>query len=119
MERGQLSSAALGAIGSEPLILSAITVSELLHGVHRADKKHRLKRETFVEMILAEARTLDFDTRVARVHAQLSAVLAASGTPIGAHDLQIGSTAIAFGLKILTRNVRDFVRIPGCDVVTI
>ena len=119
IERGELSIASLGAIENSPLLLSAVSVSELLHGVHRADEKHRMKREAFVEMILNEARTLDFDTRVARVHARLSATLAASGTMIGAHDLQIGSTAIAHGLKILTRNPRDFVRIPGCEVVTV
>jgi tRNA(fMet)-specific endonuclease VapC len=119
IERGQLSSTALGVIGGQSLILSAITVSELLHGVHRADAARRLKREAFVERILAEARTLDFDTQVARVHAKLSAALATSGTLIGAHDLQIASTAIAHGLSVLTRNPRDFIRIPGCDVVTV
>ena len=119
MERGRLSPAALGPRSNSPLVLSAVTVSELLHGVHRADDRNRGRREAFVEMILDQATTLAFDTRVARVHARLSAALAASGTPIGAHDLQIGSTAIAYGLKILTCNERDFLRIPGCEVVPI
>ncbi|MDX2021269.1 MAG: PIN domain-containing protein [Deltaproteobacteria bacterium] len=119
MERGQLSLSELGSIADAPLVLSAISVSELLHGVHRADAKHRMRRAAFVEMILEDAITLAFDTRVARVHAHLSAALARSGTPIGAHDLQIGSTAVAHGLKVVTRKPRDFVRIPGCEVVTI
>ncbi|MCG5056132.1 MAG: PIN domain-containing protein [Myxococcales bacterium] len=119
LERGQLSAKDFGNLGKSLLVLSAITVSELLHGVHRADESRRLKREAFVESILTRARTLDFDMAAARVHAQLSAALAASGTSIGAHDLLIGSTAVAYGLRLLTRKPKDFGRIPGLKVATV
>lgn len=37
----------------KPFGISLVTVSELLHGVHRADsKKRRLKREAFVEKVI-------------------------------------------------------------------
>ncbi|MBL7179625.1 MAG: PIN domain-containing protein [Desulfobacterales bacterium] len=39
--------------GDEPFGISIITVSELLHGVHRADsEKRRLKRESYVEKVI-------------------------------------------------------------------
>jgi tRNA(fMet)-specific endonuclease VapC len=119
LERGKLSDETLTATAHEAVMLSAVTVSELLHGVYRADSARRLKREAFVEGILASATILPFDTRVARVHARLSVALAISGLTVGAHDLLIGSTAVAHGLPIVTANVRDFRRIPELDVIAV
>ncbi|MBI3977029.1 MAG: hypothetical protein HY331_02475 [Chloroflexi bacterium] len=42
--------------------------------------------------------------------------LAATGQPVGAHDLLIGAAALAHGYTVLTENVRDFRRIPGLTV---
>ncbi len=38
---------------TEEVGIAAITASELLHGVHRATPKHRVRREAFVEGVLA------------------------------------------------------------------
>lgn len=51
--------------------LSAITASEMLHGVHRATTKHRARREAFVEGLLAQIPVLPFDFVAARIHARL------------------------------------------------
>ena len=53
-ERGHLTlEEAIIGQEDEPIALSAITASELLHGVHRAaDPARRLQREQFVETIL-------------------------------------------------------------------
>jgi tRNA(fMet)-specific endonuclease VapC len=97
--------------------LAAITASELLTGVHRADTPERaLRREAYVESILEAVPVLPFDLRVARVHARLSAELARSGRRIGAHDLEIAATALAHGQPVLTANPRDFARVPGLAV---
>ena len=70
--------------------ISAITVSELLVGVHRADSDaRRARRSAFVEAILAQLPALDFTTETARVHAGLFATLSQQGQMIGAHDLDL------------------------------
>jgi predicted nucleic acid-binding protein len=52
--------------------IAAITVSELLHGVHRADTAvRRGQREHFVEEALAVFSVLAFDLETARVHGRL------------------------------------------------
>lgn len=38
----------------EDLFISAVTASELLHGVHRAAPERRAKRESFVEAVFRE-----------------------------------------------------------------
>ena len=96
---------------------TSITASELLHGVHRADEKHRPRREAFVEAALEAFPAIPFDLRAARVHAQLWAHLSASGKDIGVHDRLIAATALAHGWRLVTANVRHFRQVPGLDVI--
>ncbi len=100
--------------------ISAVTVSELLHGVHRAvDGARRTQRSAFVEHILAELEMLPATVEVARIHADLWAQLEARGEAIGAHDLWIAATALAYGMRIATANAREFARVPGLDVLAV
>ena len=97
--------------------ISAITCSELLIGVHRANTSaRRARRSAYVEALLARLPTLAFDATVARTHAQLLAALPRNVT-LGAHDLIIGATGLAHGFAVLTANVADFGRMPGVVVV--
>ena len=105
------------SVPDEPVALSAITASELLAGVHRADSQHRrLRREVFVTAVLASMPVVPFDLGIARVHALLWSQLSGSGRLIGTHDLLIAATAVALGWSVLTDNVREFGRVPGLEV---
>lgn len=98
--------------------LSAITASEILHGVHRADDAARhSRREAFVETLLSRFPVLAFDMAAARVHARLWAQLAGDGVTVGAHDLLIAATAMAKGLDVVTRDERSFPKIPGLSFI--
>ena len=94
-----------------PVYVAAITASELLHGVHRAEGQRARDRERFVEEILRSTSVLPFDLSCARVHAALWATLEASGNRIGPHDLQIAATGVAFGHEIATLNRSEFERV--------
>jgi tRNA(fMet)-specific endonuclease VapC len=101
----------------EPYGISVITVSELLHGVHRADsEKRRLGREAFVERVIELFPAYPFDLNAARIYARIWANFVKKGTAIGAHDLVIGATCISLGYAVLTSDVRDFERIPGLKI---
>ncbi len=117
-ERGRLSlTKHLTEQKDEPVALSALTASELLHGVHRASTPdHRIQRERFVEAILTRFPVVEFGLETARVHARLWAELLARGEPVGAHDLLIGATAITIDFQVATVNARDFQRIPGLRI---
>jgi tRNA(fMet)-specific endonuclease VapC len=117
-ERGRLALAErIRGHEREPIAISAITASELLHGVHRAgDPRRQARRAQFVEAILARLPVVEFGLEAARTHAQLWAELVARGQAVGAHDLIIGATAIAMDFQVATANARDFGRIPGLRV---
>ena len=100
------------------VFISALTVSELLVGVHRADTElRRVQRTAFVEAVLRGISVLDFTSEVARVHAELHAELLRQGQLIGAHDLIIAATARMHDLSLLTDNVAEFSRVPGLKVI--
>ena len=101
----------------EEVGIPAITASELLHGVHRADAAHRGAREAFVEAVLVAFPPLPFDLLCARAHARLWAELAVRGGDIGPHDRIVAATAIATGWRLATTNVRHFERVAGLRVV--
>ena len=105
------------AVGDEPWAISVVTVSELLHGVHRAEGDIRVRRRAWVEELLVGTEAIPITMSVARVHAELWSSLAGAGRAIGQHDLWIGATALTHGLGIVTRNRRDFERLPGLRVV--
>ncbi|HDI60063.1 MAG TPA: type II toxin-antitoxin system VapC family toxin [Desulfobacteraceae bacterium] len=99
---------------SFPFGISAVTVSELLHGVYRADSEARKRhRSAFVEKVIDIFPVFIFDTQVARIYADIWASLQKKGVIIGAHDMMIGATAIANGFSVATFNPRYFSRIAG------
>lgn len=101
----------------EPFGISVVTVSELLHGVHRADsEKRRLMRSAFVEKIIQTFPLYPFDLNASRIYAKLWANFAKKGVTIGAHDLMIASTAIALGFSVVTADVRDYGKVKEVSV---
>jgi predicted nucleic acid-binding protein len=117
-ERGHLDLAQVMArYAEEDVAISAITASELLHGVQRAKTvAQRHRRQAFVEGLLAQLPVIAFDLTVARVHASLWADLAKRGAAVGERDLMIGATAIATDYGIATRDERSFPKMPGLRV---
>jgi tRNA(fMet)-specific endonuclease VapC len=112
-ERGKLALAdRLVAVANDGVWISAVTASEMLHGVHRArTQAQRSKRDQFVEWVLREIPVAEFGLSEARVHAELWAGLLGRGQVIGAHDLMIAATALALGFRLATANRRNFGRV--------
>jgi predicted nucleic acid-binding protein len=113
-----------GALGRVPRdgehSVSVITVSELLHGIHRAGEgARRTQRQVFVEQVLTELESLPITPEAARVHAEIWAQLEAAGEIIGMHDLWIAATALIHGLQVATTNAKDFERVPGLSVLAV
>lgn len=110
----------LAAHPDEDCFLSAVTVSELWHGVERATpplrKTHRM--QTVTEW-LADFSVLHFDADVARTHARIWADLEVRGTMIGPHDLQIAATALHHGHALATLNGQEFQRVSGLQLVDV
>jgi tRNA(fMet)-specific endonuclease VapC len=119
VERGNLDlNGLLARHGDSEILLSSITVAELLHGVYRARTvEQRTRRENIIEHWLTDFPVVSFDLPIARVHARLGAHLASRGVIIGAHDLQIAATALALDASLATRDERSFPKIRGLKLL--
>ncbi len=114
-ERGRLDiTTRVAESGSSQFFLSVISVSELLHGVHRAnDPAIKDRRLASTEYWITELPVIPIDLAIARTHAALWAKLEVSGQVIGIHDLWLAATCLNHQLGIVTHNVREFDRVPG------
>ena len=61
---------------------------------------------------------LAFDPGDARQAGEIRGGLAAAGTPIGPYDVLIAGQARARGITLVTRNAREFSRVPALTVET-
>jgi len=104
----------------EAFFIAAITASELLHGVQRADTpERREQRSSRVEAILQKLPVIDFDLTTARRHAFLWADLQTRRQLIGPHDMLIAATALERGHELVTLNYDEFARVQGVTVVDV
>jgi tRNA(fMet)-specific endonuclease VapC len=93
------------------LYVSTVTVGELYTWALRAAAPP--KRLMAVLDLLRDVTILDVDHFVARKFGETHAALLDAGNPKPSTDLLIASTAIAYGLTLVTHNTKDFVGIPG------
>jgi tRNA(fMet)-specific endonuclease VapC len=100
------------------LLVTTITLSELLHGAHRAEADDlRDKRFRFAAMMERDYCMLPFGVRKARNHAALTTEMQQLGISSGAHDMLIGAIARCHGHSVSTLNVAEFARMPGILVM--
>ena len=108
------------ATGDQEAALSAIGLTELIHGIYRANTAEvRLRRESFISELLADLTVYPFSKETALLAGKLDGEQQSRGTVIPFGDLLIGATALSLGYSVLTANLRDFQRIPGLKVVSL
>ena len=93
------------------MAISAITLSELLHGVEKsADPERNLAA---VENFCSRLDVLAFGPKASLHSGQIRAGLERQGLPIGVNDLHIAAHARSEGLTLVSNNLREFQRVDG------
>ena len=100
----------LAGNASAKLYITFTIAGELAAGMGR---EHRAHWEEFLRSFVV----LPCNPDVSWEYGQTYRYLKANGLLIGANDLWIGATALAFDQPLVTRNVARFRRIPGLSVV--
>lgn len=96
----------------ETLYTTTINIAELYHGAHAS--KNSSQAISRIEKIVSRFATLNFDFDSAKMWGKLAEQLKSSS--IGELDLFIASIALANKQTLLTRNVKQFERVPGLIV---
>lgn len=98
----------------DELALCSIVKAELLYGARRS--AHVDENLDKLQRFFEPFASLPFDDEAAARYGLLRAQLSAAGTPIGGNDLLIAATALANDATLVTRNTREFRRVPGLRV---
>jgi tRNA(fMet)-specific endonuclease VapC len=97
--------------------VAAITVAELWHGVERATGAHRVKRQQYLQTVLAALPVIAYTEQTAREHARIWAELESAGRMIGFYDVIVAATALERGSDVATFNRRHFAQVKGLRVI--
>ena len=103
----------LQALSPADVGVPAIVEYELRYGILRLPQEAASPRLAALAALLRPMRVLSFDSECASHAAHIRAELEDSGMPIGPHDTLIAATALRHQAALVTRNVREFARVPG------
>jgi tRNA(fMet)-specific endonuclease VapC len=104
----------IDAIDPKLLQISSLSLFEIEFGLARSTRPAPLR--LFIEDARRRHALLPLDAQSA-VHAgRLRQALHQKGTPIGPYDLLIAGSGLAHNLIVVTRNIREFARVPGLRV---
>ena len=104
--------------GDQEAALSAIGLTELIHGLYRAKTPaQRLRRQSFLDELLRDMTVYPYTKESALLAGKLDGEQQTKGVVIPFGDLLIGATALSLGFSVLTENLRHFQKIPGLSVI--
>src|ERR1700738_523189 len=103
------------AVPPREIALPAIVAYEVWVGVLGSQNAKR--RQSQYEQFLSVIEVIAFDLGISRRAAELRHGLQRRGESIGPLDMLIAGTALACGAALVTRNVKEFGRIAGLEVV--
>ena len=100
---------AVGDIG-----ISVMTLAELEYGVSKSGRPAR-NREA-LDQFISPLEVAPFDRQATAAYGKLRTTLEKNGRTIGSMDLLIAAHALSLDVRLITRNIREFGRVPGLRI---
>ena len=91
------------------IVIPTIVMHEIFYGAFKSTRAAL----NLAKVDALRFAVIDFDKEDARRAGEIRALLAAQGTPIGPYDVLIAGQALARDAILVTRNTREFARVPG------
>lgn len=99
--------------GEDNVCTSIIVASELRFGARKRGSE-QLTRQ--LDLVLSAIQVMPFEAPADRLYGKIRVDLEKRGAPIGPNDMFIAAQALALDCTLVTRNVREFSRVPGLKV---
>jgi tRNA(fMet)-specific endonuclease VapC len=112
-QEGQVA-AHLRGVSASQVHIPALVLFELEYGILRSTRPDLQRRG--IDAALRAYQVLPFDANAAKAAARIKHTLEVAGTPIGHLDQLIAGIALANNKTLITRNTREFERVPGLRV---
>jgi predicted nucleic acid-binding protein len=108
----------ISVTGDQDAALSSVGLTELVHGIYRAQTQAmRLLRQSFIDELLSDLTIYPYTKATALLAGKIDGEQQAQGVTIPFGDLLVGATALELGFPVLTINLRHFRLIPGLKIV--
>lgn len=108
----------ISVTGDQDAALSSVGLTELVHGIYRAQTPEtRLRRQSFVDELLRDLAVYPYTRSTALLAGKIDGEQQAQGVTIPFGDLLVGVTALELGFSVVTANLRHFRLIPGLQIV--
>jgi tRNA(fMet)-specific endonuclease VapC len=106
--------ARLRELPAEQIALCSVVKAELLYGARKSKRVNENLKP--LEALFGLYDSLGFDDEAAHWYGRIRAQLDREGRTIGGNDLMIAAIALAADATVVTRNEREFRRVPGLRV---
>lgn len=93
------------------IFLCSVVKAELVYGARLSQKVDENLR--VLKIFFEQFDSFPFDDQAIDHYGIIRTSLKKVGTPIGANDMLIAATALAYDLTLVTRNRNEFVRVPN------
>jgi tRNA(fMet)-specific endonuclease VapC len=108
----------LAVAGDQEAALTSVGLTELIHGVYRAQAGEvRLRRQPFIDELIRDLAVYPYTKETAILAGRIDGEQQALGVTVPLGGLLIGATALSLGFSVLTVNLRHFRLIPHLDVI--
>lgn len=94
--------------------IPSVVLFELEYGLLRSNRPEAQRQG--IAAVLSAYRVLDLDHASSKAAARVKYTLEQAGTPIGHCDQLLAGIALAHQCTLITRNTREFGRVPGLAV---
>ena len=102
---------------TENVSTTFMTIAELYYGAYKS--KNMIDEMKNVESVLNNFQVLEMNPEGAKKFGELLSLLEKKGETIPDRDILIAAVSLSKGEQIIiTRNAKDFARIPGLKVIT-
>jgi tRNA(fMet)-specific endonuclease VapC len=104
----------LKQIPTAEISLCSVVKAELIYGARKSQfvEKNLETLKSFFSIF----ESFIFDDKAAEHYGLIHATLSSAGQIIGLNDILIASIALANDLVVVTRNTKEFVRVPGLRI---
>jgi tRNA(fMet)-specific endonuclease VapC len=106
-----LVAAHLQQVQASQIAIPSVVLFELEYGLLRSTKPEAQQKG--MDAATTAYRVLPLDTKSAKSAAWVKYTLEVAGNPVGHGDQLIAGIALANDLTLITRNTREFARVPG------
>jgi predicted nucleic acid-binding protein len=106
----------LSSLNLGEVAISVFVQCELLFGAELSQRADESRAQ--IGWFCSKVNVVYPDERFPEIYGRVASALRRSGITVGTMDVLISVPALVAGVPLVTRNVKDFVRIPGLEVIS-